>query len=235
MPRKYYWPTIQAEQVALLNNFISKITAQATVLGWNASQVTIAQNLCTQMIAAYAYGDEARTTMQAVSAWKELILNGDPVGMAAPAPPEFNLPPDGDFSRGCVKQFSKMREQIMSNNNYTDAMGEILGLIGPEVTPIDPALTQPNLKMTVSGEGSFTGTDSLVISGSMQSNGAMKVMYTPKGGVPREVAFVTSLPATITITKTDANEPESGTIQAQFYKKNQPVGSPSPSYTVTLA
>jgi hypothetical protein len=122
----------------------------------------------------------------------------------------------------------------MSNNGYTDVMGEALGLIGPEVTPIDPALTQPSLKMTVSGESSFTGTDSVVISGSMQNNGAMKVMYTPKGGVPREVAFVTSLPATITITKTDASEPEAGSIQAQFYKKNQPVGSPSPNYPVTL-
>lgn len=234
MPRRFYLPTTQAEQIAFFNNFISKIAAQAAVLGWNASQVTIAQNICTQMVTAFTYADEARTTMQAVSAWKDLIFNGDPVGTVAPAPPEFNLPPDGDFSRGCLKQFSKLREQIMSNNNYTDAMGEILGLIGPEVPPIDPSQTQPNLKMTVTGEGSFTGTDSLVISGSMQNNGAMKVMYTPKGGVPREVAFVTSLPATITITKTDPNEPESGTIQAQFYKKNQPVGTPSPSYPVTL-
>lgn len=236
MARKYYWPSTLTEQVAALNNFSSKIEGQSSALGWTPAQVTAAKAICTQMVVAFNYADESRTTMQAVSAWREMVFSGDPMGTPMSDPPAFVAPPDMSFIRGCVKQFNRIRDQIVSNDNYTEAIGEDLGLIGPEITPPSPNATQPNLKITTaSSENPLSGTDSLVISGSMQNMSGMKLIYTPKGGAPREVGFVTSMPVTITITKTDPNEPESGSLQAQYYKKNQPFGNLSPSYPITLA
>lgn len=234
MSRQSWWPNTLANQAAVAANILAKIDHYAATLGWTPAQVTAVKTLCEQIIAAYNYVDGAKATMQAATQWRELVYYGEPMGTNSSPIPEFGTAPDMTFVRGCVTQLSKYREQIMGNLNYTDAIGEDLMLVGPEQTPPNPATTEPILKITKSNETPLAGTDSIVITGSMSVASAVKIMYTPKGGVPREVGFFTSMPATVVITKTNPNEPESGTIQAQYYKKNLPFGNPSPNYNVTL-
>ncbi|MEQ1765729.1 MAG: hypothetical protein ABL984_21560 [Pyrinomonadaceae bacterium] len=75
----------------------------------------------------------------------------------------------------------------------------------------------------------------MTVTGSMQGMKAMKMMYTPKGGAPREVAFVTSTPAGFTITKTNPLQPENGELRAVFYRRTLPYGNQSPIYPITLS
>lgn len=229
MARKFWWPSTMADQVALLNNFSAKIGNYVTVLGWTAAQLTVAEALCAQMVSAFNYADASRATMQSVTQWRDLVFYGEPAGSSAMPIPEFTAVPDRTFVRGCVQQFTRLRDQIVANDNYTTAIGEDLGLLGPEITPPSPESVSPNLKITV------TEGDSVTVAGSMKGMNAMKMVYTPKGGEPREVAFITSTPAGFTITKADPDKPENGELRAVFYKKNVPFGNPSPIYPITLS
>lgn len=229
MPRKFWLPSALADQITLFTNFKAKISSYATELGFTPAQVLAAQELCTQMISAYNYAEASRTTMQSVTQWRDLVFNGEPMGTPASAAPLFTPPADLTFTRGCVQQFMRLRDQIVANDKYTTAIGEDLGIVGPQVTPPSPESVSPNLKVSV------TEGESVLVTGSMQGMNALRMVYTPKGGEPREVAFITSTPAGFTITKADPDKPENGELRAVFFKKNLPFGNPSPIYPITLS
>ncbi len=229
MARRFWLPAALPELVNLLTNFSAKIGSYGETLGMLPAQVTSAQDLCTHLIAAYNYAENARATMQAVTQWRDLVFNGEPVGSSALPVPEFASAPDLPFKRGTLQLFIRLRDQIVANDNYTFAIGEDLGIVGPEITPKPPEDVTPNLKVSVSSG------DTVKIGGSMQRMSGMRITYKPTNGAVREVAFITSTPAEIYIAKDNDALPENGTIQAQFYKKNEPYGNPSAIYPVTLA
>lgn len=229
MARRFWLPKALPELANLLNNFSAKISVYGDTLGMTPAQVTAAQDLCTHLLAAYNYGENSRATMQAVTQWRDLVFDGEPEGTAASPTPEFAAPPDLPFKRGTLQLFIKLRDQIVANNNYTTAIGEDLGVIGPEITPRPPEDVTPNLKVSTSSG------DTVKIAGSMQRMSGMRITYKPTNGAVREVAFITTTPAEIYIAKDNDALPENGTIQAQFYRKNEPYGNPSAIYPVTLA
>lgn len=229
MARKYWLASTLAAQLTQLTNFKLKIATQGEVLGWTPAQITAAQDLCTNLITALNYSEACKASAQAITNWREMVFTGEPVGALAGQPPAFPEPQALPYTRGGIYQFISLREQIVANPNYTDAIGEDLGIVGAESTPKPEEDVSPNLKVTVT-----SGTDNVTVGGSMQGMSAMAITYTPKGGVSRQVAFVTSTPVEIAITKEDPLEPENGTLQAQFYKKNEPFGSPSAVYPITL-
>lgn len=233
MSRRSWWPGPLAQQLVVVNNIKEKIGNYEATFGWLPAQVTAVETLCTEIVQAITYADTSKATMQSVTQWRDQVLYGEPMDALASPTPEFAAPADLTFHRGCVDKLSKYRELMTANLNYTEAIGEDLMIIGDEITPVSPNV-EPALKIEKSNEPSFAGTDSIVITGSMNKMNGVRIMYTVKGGVAREVGFFTSLPATVVITKTNANEPETGTIQAQYYKKNLPYGNPSPNYDVTL-
>lgn len=235
MARNPWFSGTLSYQMSVVTQAKNKIDVYATTLGLSPAQVTAFKAACDEILAAYAYCESSRASMQATTQWRDQVFYGQPRGSAAPPSPEFEALPDITFHNGVIDTFINFREQIVANPNYTLSMGEDMKIVGAEVTPVPPSEVEPNIKATASSEPSLAGTDSLVITGSMQTANAMKLYWTPKGGVTREVATVTSMPATIVITKSDPNEPESGTLQAQYYKKNQPYGNMSRSYNVTLA
>lgn len=212
-----------------------KLSTYSGTLGWTPAQVTAFDECCDEILAVFTFYDNSRTSMNALTGWREQVFYGQPRGSVAIPAPEFTTPPDMTFHNGVFDTFINFRNQILANPNYTISMGEDMMLIGAEIAPVPPSEVEPQLKVSTSGEPSLTGTDTVSISGSMQGNSSMKVLWTPKGGVTREVATITSTPANITITKTDPNEPESGMLQAQYYNKNLPYGNPSPIYPITLA
>jgi hypothetical protein len=229
MPRKYWLETSLADLANQLTNFSLKIATQGTVLGWTPAQVTAAQDLCTMLLTAYNYSEASKTTSQGVNNWREMVFNGEPVGASAGQAPAFMVATVLPYTRGGLQQFIALRDQIVANPNYTEAIGEDLGIVGAEIAPKPEGDITPNLKVTVT-----SGTDNVTVGGSMQGASAMQITYTPKGGVSRQVAFVTKTPVEITITKADPLEPENGSLQAQFYKKNELYGNPSAVYPITL-
>ena len=128
-----------------------------------------------------------------------------------------------------MTQFFALRDQIVANSGYTLAIGEDLGIVGAEITPLGPTEVSPVLKPSVSMGNTVN------VSASMQGMDAMRVEYQPAGGKFSTVAFLTKTPGGFQITPTNPNQPENGFIRAVFIKKNEEYGSFSPNYPVTVS
>ena len=229
MPKKFWWASSLADQVSTVQNFMSKIGGYALPLGWTPAQVTAARNLCTAFIETYNFAEASRMTMQAVTQWRDLVFNGQPTGGQIPSPPMF---PIGDLpaaTRGVVTQFFALRDQIVANSGYTLAMGEDLGIVGAEITPLAPTDMTPSLKPTVSMGNTVN------LAGSMQGMDALRVEYAPTGGSFSTVAFLTKTPGGFQIKPANPNQPETGVIRAIFIKKNEELGNFSPSYPIMVS
>lgn len=229
MGRRYWWKGTLSEQVSLLQNFSAKIGGYETALGWDSRQVADAVALCNSIISAINLANQCRATMQAVTNWRDIVLYGEPKGSPGPKAPVFPVIDGSTFNCGLVDQFFDLRDQIVANNGYTLAMGEDLGVVGPETSGRTPADTTPELKTVSSANNVVT------INGSMQGMPVMRVEYAAKGQTYGSVAIVTNLPATFQIPMTNPNVPQLGTIRTIFVKKNADFGNYSPNYDVTLA
>ena len=229
MARRPWWPSTLADQSSLMQSFRSKIGGYASQLAFTPAQVTDAQTLCTTFINAYNFAEAARLAMQGATQWRDLVFFGEPVGGDAPPTPAFPSGGDFEFTRGVVNRFFSLRDQIVANNGYTLAMGEDLGLIGPE-NPSRPAgEVAPVLKATVS-MGNFVN-----LTGSMQGMDALRVEYSKQGGEFTTIAFLTKTPGGFQVTPSNPNQPENGFIRAVFIKKNEEFGNFSPNYPVTVS
>lgn len=229
MARKFWWPGVMSAQVSLMSNFRAKISGYATPLQMSTEEVAAAVALCDAFIAAYNISEQSKATMQAMTQWRDLVFEGGPVGTAAPNPPTFPEGDDVTYTRGVVKQFIELRDRLLTAKGYTEAIGEDLQLIGPEINKVAPDQVQPELKAKTSA-GYYVS-----LSGSMQGMDGMRVEYARKGGSFSTVAYLTNTPGGFTITPAVAGEPETGQVRAVFMKKNADYGNYSASYSVTLS
>lgn len=228
MSKRYWWPSSLPAQQMLISNFDAKISSYSTTLGMTEPEVLAARELCAAFTNALSYAEQSKATMQAVTQWREIVFTGEPKGENAPLPPKFAMPGDVDFTRGVVKQFQELRDRILLMKGYNNAIGEDLGLIGPEETPLNPDIARPQLK-TSTNEGYVIN-----ISGSLRGMDAMRVEYAPKGGTFKTVAYLTSTPGGFKVTPETPGKPESGYVRAVFVKKNQDFGQFSADYPVTI-
>ena len=229
MARKPYWPGTLADQVSALQNFATKIAGYQTQLSWTAAQVTAAINLCTAFIVAYNFAEASRMTMQGATKWRDLVFYGGPTGGTIPSPPMFPIGELPAATRGVVTQFFALRDQIVAHSGYTLAMGEDLGIVGAEVSPLGPTDMTPQLKVSVSSGNTIN------VIGSMQGMDALRVEYQPNGGKFVTIAFLTKTPGGFQLTPTNPNQPENGMIRCVFIKKNAEFGNFSPNYPVTVS
>ena len=157
------------------------------------------------------------------------MLYGHPKGAPGGTAAVFPVIDGSVYERGLVDQFFDLRDQIVASDGYTVAIGEDLGIIGPESSNVVPADTAPDLRSIT------TNGNTVNISGSMQGMTVMRVEYAAKGQTYSSVAVITNLPATFTIAKTSPTAPEVGTIRSIFMKMNADFGMYSPNYNETLA
>ena len=229
MPKKFWWPSVMANQLVVIQNFSAKIAGYRDILPLDATQVAKAQAVCSAFIAAFNATEQARQTMQAMTAWRDEVFYGEPTGAAAPTGPGFAPPPSGTFTLGIVKQFFEIRDLIVASPGYTEAIGEDLGIVGAEQTNKPASDYTPQLKATTSAGYNVT------ISGSMQGMDALRVEYARKGGAFTPVAFLTNMPGGFQITPATPGQPESGHIRAVYIKKNAEYGNFSADYPVTVS
>lgn len=229
MARKPWWPNSLPAQQVLVQNFRVKIGSYAGALGLAAEQITASQALCDAFIGAFSLAEQSRSTMQALRQWRDIVFFGEPAGEAAPDPPIFPAGGSPGYSNGIVKQFFAFRDMVISLPGYTSAIGEDLGILGPEITPAPEASVAPDLRVSVSN-GNFVN-----ISGSMQGLDAMRVEYSPKGGQFSAIAFLTKTPGGFAIDMAEPDKPQTGHIRAIFVKKNADYGNYSPAYPITIS
>ncbi len=229
MPLKFWWPTSLANQLVLMQNFKAKIAGYETQLGLTPAQITAATALCNAFIGALNATEQARQTMIAMTAWRDEIFNGEPVGTTAPPAPSFAPPPESAYKLGVVKDFFALRDLIVALPGYTEAIGEDLGLVGTQQPNRPSSDYTPELKTTTSPGYQVN------ITGSMQGMDALRVEYAPKGGNFSTVAFLTTTPGGFQITPGTPGQPEKGHIRAVYIKKNEVYGNYSADYPVTVS
>ena len=230
MPRKFWWPGTMPERLVLVQNFSVKIALWATPLGLTPAQVTAAQDLCDAFVGAFNVTEQCRTTMQAMTQWRDEIFTGEPVGDAAPAAPVFPTVGIVTYTLGVVTQLFDLRDRIVASPGYTQAIGEDLGIVGAETSRPAPSSITPDLR-TETSTGYWVN-----LSGSMQGMDALKVEYSRDGGVNfTTVAFLTNTPGGFQITPQNPNQPEKGFIRAVYVRRNEEVGNYSPNYPVTVS
>lgn len=228
MARKYWLPHGLPQQAMLISNFRTKIGEYGAPLGLSPAEVAAAVALCDSFLAACNLTEQCRATMMAMTAWRDRILFGKPDLAPAPPPPAFPVPAPASYSQGVIKQFMLLRDRVLAAPGYTAAIGEDLGVIGPEKLRPAPGSITPELKAEVS-----TGFR-VTLSGSMQGMDALRVEYSRDGSAFRTVAFLTTTPGGFQITPENPNQPEKGFLRAVYINKNDQVGNFSAIYPVTL-
>ena len=124
----------------------------------------------------------------------------------------------------------KLRDQIVAAPGYTLAIGEDLGIVGPETSKPAPDSLVPELTAKTS-TGYWVN-----LSGSMKGMDALRVEYSRDGSETfQTVAFLTNTPSGFQISPQTPNQPEKGVIRAVYIKKSEEVGQYSANYPVTLS
>lgn len=216
-------------QLVLVQNFKAKIANYASVLGLDAAQLAYAQALCTNFIDAFNATEQCKSTMVAMTHWRDQVFYGEPTGSDAQPAPAFPTPPATDYKLGVVTEFFRLRDRIVASTNYSAAIGEDLGIVGASIIPPDPETVVPNLKATA------TAGYWVQLTGSMQGADALRVEYAPSGGNFAPIAFLTNTPGSFQITPANPSQPESGLIRAVYIKKNTEYGNYSANYPVTVS
>lgn len=230
MARGNWWPGALNDQIALAQNFQGKIGTYAGALPLTPAQVDLFQALCDAIIGSIQFVEVSKETMKAATAWRDLVLFGEPEGDPVGAAPIFVIGGSPAYTRGSVDQFFKARDLILALPGYTEVIGEDLGLIGPEISKEPEAEVAPSLK--VAAESGYK----IKVSGSMQGYSQLRLEWRRAGTANWVlITFVSNLPAEITIAPSAAGQPENGELRGIFVQKNQEFGNYSPSYPVTIS
>lgn len=231
MARRAWYPTSLADQAAMFQNIKGKIGGYTSVLPLTAAQETRIILICNIFITIYDYVEAMRATTSSLVEWRDEIFTGVPTGTAAPTAPAYSpvTMPAGSF-RGIITEFKDLREFIVASPGYTEAIGEDLMIVGPELeVPSAPSVT-PSLSVS-------TATGYVVnVAGSMQGCDALRIEYQRQGQTSWNIAaFATKMPANFTITPATPGQPENGQIRGIFIKKNAEFGNFTPNYPVTVS
>jgi hypothetical protein len=145
--RANYLPTGDADRVIWLNNFAVKIATYATNVGVTPAEVTAVNNDKTYYQYIINMVDAYKQYLNNIVAYKNMLkqaVDQQHIG-APPAPPVLGTAPISVIE-GVFDRVSKLVQRIKASLNYTEAMGQDLGIIAPE-SVIDPTTLQPVLKV----------------------------------------------------------------------------------------
>lgn len=225
-----WWPNQKAAQIVWLYNCMAAWPTIGPTLGFTPAQVTAFSLLLMETVTVMAETDQCQVAMKAVNDWREAVIFGPEDGKQAPASPTITTPAQPTINGGFFSQLKRWRGQVISSADYTNAIGEALGFVGPEKQSFNPGLAQPDFQVVPS-------TDYWVnFKGSMQGFAAVRVEYQRKGVVTWEnIGFLTKTPGGLQVTPAVPDSAEMGFVRCVFVDKNETVGSYSPSYPVTIS
>ncbi len=218
-----WYPTSLAARVAWHANFAAQAVIDGTAHGLTAGLVTQTGIDSTNVALIVNFIQAVDDFRQAVTAWKDLILEG-PIGTAlTTSPPAPVVPALGLGSLASIEARTRqMAAMIKASAGITDAILERYGIIGPaSPSPTTPsiegtALTASQVSLAVSKGGyAVVAIDSRV-------NGGPWVQI----GVSMTATYIDARPPLV------AGQPEIREFRAQGMLDNARVGAISPSTTV---
>src|ERR1043165_9818842 len=137
-----------------LQTFCSKIDTYTATLGLVAGEVTAVKN----DLKLYAYVLQEENVYETYfHNWVQYKLllrygHGTDVLGAIPAPPALPLPLPTVTTANMQKRFADLIQKCVQSSNFTNAIGEDLGIIAP-ATPFDPSTGKPVIKIVAGSAG----------------------------------------------------------------------------------
>lgn len=146
MAKEHYLPSTDAEKVTWLQNFAGKLSGYSVTFGLTTADTTSVNNDWAMVNYMWGLLTGSRTRMQEITAYKQAVFNGgaEPALGAVPtgytgsnSPPSVVLP--DVFGR-----IAALVARLKTHSGFTTAIGEDLGIIGPEAT-VDANALKPSL------------------------------------------------------------------------------------------
>lgn len=142
-------PNSDSDRSVWLNNFSTKINTYATLVGLTAAEVTAIQKDAAMYIYIINMLETYKQTVNNITSHKNLLKHA--VGQqhlgAIPNPPTLGTAPAA-VPEGVFDRVSKIAKRVKASVNYTEAMGNDLGIIATAQT-IDVGSLQPDLKVNL--------------------------------------------------------------------------------------
>ncbi len=230
MARKFWWSNVLAEQYATVINVKDKIGGYKTALGLSGAQVDRIILICETFIAVYNFVESVKESAGSLTEWRDdyFYRKGDPT---APTPPPFATftAPAGAFA-GIVNEFKATRDLITKLPGFTEAIGDDLMFLGPELSKESAAAAKPTIN-TFSAATGYMFT--LVVSNRGDSD-MWDAYIMKKGGSWTKHGTYNGKSVDITVTPTVPGEPEQVQVRVQLRKKNENYGEPSDNQYVTV-
>lgn len=155
-----WYPAAISDRIPWHANFNTQCAASGTTHGLIAAQVTQIAADNTTVAGSINYAEQVVAFAQAVTEWRNLLLSG-PNGTALPPAP--TVPGAFTYALGALASIEFRTRQyaalIKASVGYTAEIGELYGIIAPEVvTPTTPslqafALTASQVRLAISKAG----------------------------------------------------------------------------------
>lgn len=223
MPKIDWWPSQWAALVAWFQNFHAQLTTHQATLGITAGQLTEVANDRDLVITMNDACNNSDAYAQECTAFREAVVNST-IGTSLPAAP--TLPPQLTIPLGALAatqaRTRRLVNQVKAHNNYTEAIGQSLGIIGAEGAPQDVKIDSATpLTGSIVELNLFLAGFGTVAVRSRRGGGAFEQI-----GISNQETFTDSRAPLV------AGQPETREYQVQAYQNNQTVGPSSPIVAV---
>ena len=231
MPSKDYIPNNWSAFADWLVNFVTQLQVLAAKYSVPAAKITAleADNAWTQYYVPAKLSAAAQEKQ--LTDYMTATRKGTPDGKGTPTKPVWELPPDepADVPLDIEDRIREVANYIKNQKSiYTQADGELLGIISPEESGKPESDYAPALKIEqmtayhVGFEFRKEGLD------------AVRFEYRKKGGAWTALGDSARSPTDFMIPPTTPGDAEQVEIRAIFLKDYKPFGSYSPIYTTTI-
>jgi len=153
MSKQDYIPNDDGSLAGRLEQFAANVGGYTTTLGLSSTDVTAQAADAAYLRYVLTQQQRFQQAGQQWTAWKNLLRDGG-TGTIAGAP-VFLTPPGTAVAAvlpGIVARFRALVRRVKAATNYSVAIGEALGIEGPQSTAPDLATLQPVLAPTVAGD-----------------------------------------------------------------------------------
>lgn len=132
MAKQFYLPNSDEGKMTWLNNLAVKLPNHAATLGISSETVTSVQNDAGMFSYMINLVNSFKTGLSERVGYKDIIKNA-PEGTALGPLPVFNhTPPPAVVPAGIFIRVRRLVQNIKSNTNYNESIGNDLGIIGAE-------------------------------------------------------------------------------------------------------
>lgn len=141
------------EEFALqLANFSNKIPIYQTMFGITNEEVTSVQKDSAYFSWSLGMSNQVAETKKGWTSYRNIIRYGVPYLTENPVPePVEVLPVPGEVLPGIQVRFLNLVNRIKANQNYTEAIGQILGIESSVQNRATPSDVQPAIKVKTEG------------------------------------------------------------------------------------